>query len=290
LTSPHLGVKAARAPACAKAAFATETLTLFTQAAYLDAGIQVQVRVISSNDAKPIYGRAGRLGAIIPANNSVLEPEWWTVMPPGAALFATRILAKGDLTAEAIRKMESNVDRAVDELTATGVDVIAYCDMVTTFIMEAAWNENKVREIEQRSGTPAVSAWTAMRDALAALRIRRLAIGTPYPRTIHAMVRPFFEKQGFAVVADATLDIVKMREVPTVDSERLEKFVVQIDCSNADALVLLATDLPTFNNIAHTEKQIARPVLTSNQTLLWRSLRAGKNTARLPDLGKLFDA
>ena len=256
----------------------------------MDIRIRYKVSVISSTDNKPVYGSAGRIGAIIPANNSVLEPEWWSVMPAGAALFATRILAKGDLTPDAVRQMETNVDRAVDELAATGVDVIAYCDMVTTFIMDSAWNENKVSEIAQRAGTAALSAWTALRDALAALKVKRFAVGTPYPRAIHAMVPAFFEKQGFDVVADATLDIVKMREVPTVDGARLEEFVARIDCSKADALVLLATDLPTFNNIARIEDKIGRPVLTSNQTLLWRSLRASKNNAARPGLGKLFDA
>ena len=124
----------------------------------------------------------GCLGAIIPANNSVLEPELWSVLPDGVALYATRILARGNLTPEAVRAMEANVDRAVDELAATGVDVIAYCDMVTTFIMEPGWNESKVAEIERRSASAALSAWTALRDALEAFGIRRFALGTPYPR------------------------------------------------------------------------------------------------------------
>ena len=56
----------------------------------------------------------------------------------------------------------TNVDRAVDELTAAGGDVITYCDMVTTFIMEPGWNEAKVAEIVKPYGTPAFSVWTAL--------------------------------------------------------------------------------------------------------------------------------
>ena len=163
---------------------------------------------ISFLDEKPIYGRRGRLGAVIPANNSVIEPEWWSVLPPGTALHATRILARGDLTVEAVHRMEQNVDRAVDELAATGVDVIAYCDMVTTFIMEPGWNEAKVTEISRRTGVPAVSAWTALRDALAALGVRRFALGTPYPAAIHALAPPFFAARDYELNGHATLDIV----------------------------------------------------------------------------------
>jgi maleate isomerase len=255
----------------------------------LDNCIQFTRRAISGSTAAPVYGRTGRIGAVIPANNSVIEPEWWSVMPPGAALYATRILARGDLTPAAVRGMEREVDRAVDELDATGVDVIAYCDMVTTFIMQAGWNEAKVAEMSRRTGTACVSAWTALRDALRALEVHRFALGTPYPAAIHAMAPPFFGGQGFEIVADATLDIVKMRDVPTVQPDRLAAFVDGLRRDRAEAVILLATDLPTFGSIATLERRLGLPVLTSNQTILWRALRTAGNTARVASLGRIFD-
>jgi maleate isomerase len=239
-------------------------------------------------------GRNGRLGAIIPANNSVLEPEWWSCLPPGVALYATRILARGDLTPDAVRKMEENVDRAVDELAATGVDVIAYCDMVTTFIMEQGWNEAKVADIEKRSQTPAVSAWTALRDAMKALDIKRVALCTPYPAAIHALAPPFFNACGFEVVSDSTLDILKMRDVPNVTPQQIRDFIARIDRRNAEAIVLLATDLPCLSIIVELENEFKLPILTSNQTLLWSALRVvGRShetpTITIAALGKLFN-
>lgn len=238
---------------------------------------------------KPVHGRSGRIGAIIPANNGVIEPEFWSVLPAGVALYATRILARGDLTPEAVVYMEQHVERAVDELVATGVDVIAYCDMVTTLIMEPGWNETKVAEIESRTGIAAHSAWTALRDALAALGIRRIALGTPYPRAIHALAAPFFTSRGYEIVGDATLDIVKMRDVPKVSDDRLTSFVGSLPRDRADAIVLLATDLPTFTSIAAIERRFAVPVLTSNQAILWRTLRCTPCRAKFPSLGRIFD-
>jgi maleate cis-trans isomerase len=236
-----------------------------------------------------VYGQKGRLGAIVPANNSVIEPEWWSALPGGVALYATRILAQGDLTPAAIHAMEGNIDRAVAELAATGVDVIAYCDMVTTFIMEPGWNEAKVAEIEAKSGTPVVSAWTALREALAHLGVSRFALGTPYPAAIHALAPPFFAERGYQVMKDATLDIVKMRDVPKISADTLTRFVATLDHSDAQAIVLLATDLPSFSVLADLERLSGRPVLTSNQTLLWSALRAIKADARIASLGRLFN-
>jgi maleate cis-trans isomerase len=220
----------------------------------------------------PVYGRRGRIGLVVPANNSVIEPEFWSVLPDGVAVYATRIMAKGDLTPDAVRRMEAQVDDAVAAVAATGVDVIAYCDMVTTFIMEPGWNEQAVARIAERTGIPALSAWTALRDGLARIGARRIALGTPYPRAIHDLAPPFFRARGFTVQSDATLDIVAMREVPTVDRPRLEAFVRTLERRECDALVLLATDLPTFGCLEELEAALGLPILTSNQTLLWRAL------------------
>lgn len=236
-----------------------------------------------------IYGRLGRIGLIVPSNNSVIEPEFWSVLPPGVAAYASRVMAKGNLTVEAIKRMETDVDSAVAAIAATGVDVIIYCDMVTTFIMETGWNEAAVERIRETTGTPALSAWTALRDALAFLGIRRFALGTPYPRAIHALAPPFFRQRGFEVPSDATLDIVAMREVPTVDHERLSAFLETLDTRNCEAIVLLATDLPTFGCLDELESKTGLPILTSNQTLLWSALKVLKQRPVRP-LGRLFEA
>ncbi len=235
-----------------------------------------------------MFGEAGRIGLIVPANNGVLEPELWSVLPDGVALYATRILARGELTPQAVHAMEQNVDRAVDELAATGVDVIVYADMVTTFIMEPGWNEARTREIAVRTGCACISAWTALRDALAHLGIERFALGTPYPAAIHAFAPPFFTERGFSIADDATLDIREMAEVPRVDAGRLRGLVTGLDFADADAVVLLATDLPTFESLEDLAAMAGRAVLSSNQTILWSALRTVGNDAAIRSLGPLF--
>ena len=220
-----------------------------------------------------MFGEKGRIGVIVPANNAVLEPELWTRLPPGVALYATRVLARGDLTPEAVIAMEGEVGRAVDELAATGVDLIVYADMVTTFIMEDGWNEARTAAIAADCGIKCISAWTSLRDALAALGVRRFALGTPYPAAIHALARPFFENKGFAVTGDATLDITAMADVPKVPPDRVDGLVRSLDRTDAEAVVLLATDLPTFGSIEALETAIGLPVLSSNSCILWSALR-----------------
>jgi maleate isomerase len=92
------------------------------------------------------------------------------------------------------------------------------------------------------------------------------------------------------IVDEATLDIVKMRDVPTVSENRLLAFVQGLRRDRAEAIVLLATDLPTFKSITTMERTLGIPVLTSNQTILWRALRSVKSNDPIPSLGQIFHA
>ena len=225
---------------------------------------------------------------MVPSNNSVLEPEFWSRVPPGVAFYATRLPARGNLTVEAVRRMETEVDRAVDLLVATGVSLLAYADMVTTFVMDDGWNQATTTAIAHRAGVPCLTAWTALESALNALSVRRLAVGTPYPRQIHALVRPFLERRGFTVTGEGTLDVLGMADVPRLSMERVRALAAGLDRTGAEAVVLLATDLPTFEVISSLEAELAIPVLTSNQTLLWDSLKQGGVSADVVGLGLLF--
>lgn len=236
-----------------------------------------------------MFGNKGRIGVIVPANNSVIEPELWSKLPTDVALFATRVFAKGDLTPDAVKAMEGEVGRATAELDATGVDVILYADMVTTFVMEEGWNERRTAEIAKDAGVACVSAWTAMRDALASLGVKKFALGTPYPRGLHDLGPPFFEGAGYGLSGDATLDILAMHDVEKVTPQRLRDFVDRLERTGAEAVVLLATDLPTFTSIDSLEEATGVPVLTSNQTLLWSALEALGGAMPISGLGRLFN-
>lgn len=53
--------------------------------------------------------------------------------------------------------------------------------------------------------------------------------------------------------------------------------------------MLLATDLPTFGSLARLENACGCPVLTSDQAILWASLRSAGVKDRISNLGKLME-
>ena len=225
---------------------------------------------------------------MVPSNNSVLEPEFWSRVPPGVAFYATRLPARGNLTVEAVRRMETEVDRAVDLLVATGVSLLAYADMVTTFVMDDGWNQATTTAIAHRAGVPCLTAWTALESALNALSVRRLAVGTPYPRQIHALVRPFLERRGFTVTGEGTLDVLGMADVPRLSMERVRALAAGLERTDDVECRQIGRQEHDGVGISSLEAELAIPVLTSNQTLLWDSLKRGGVSADVVGLGRLF--
>lgn len=196
-------------------------------------------------------------------------------------------MARGDLTPDAVRRMETQVDRAVDELSATGVDVIAYADMVTTFIMEPGWNEDTVASIAEKQRRMRLSV-DLVTGCASQAGDSSLRLGYPLSIINPCTSPSFFEARGFELTGHATLDILAMRDVPKVDLEMLRQFVAGLPKAGAEAIVLLATDLPTFASLDALEADCGCPVLSSNQVILWAALRACGVSDRIPGLGQLF--
>src|SRR5262249_21701505 len=103
---------------------------------------------------------------------------------------------------------------------------------------------------------------------LSAIGARRIGVGSPYPATIHARAVAYFRKVGFDVVADATLDVLSVRAVPEVSRDSVIALAGSIAGPQADAIVLLATDLPTFDAIEEIEPGLGRRVLSCTQPIL----------------------
>jgi maleate cis-trans isomerase len=77
-------------------------------------------------------------------------------------------------------------------------------------------------------------------------------------------------------------------DVPKVSREQLYRLAASVDPGPQRAVVLLATDLPTFAEIASIERELGITVVTSNQALLWSALRTAGVQLPHADLGRLF--
>ena len=227
-----------------------------------------------------------RVGLIIPSVNAVIEPEFYSVAPPGFSFHTVRIMLR-ETTPEGLRAMNRDLDVALELLASFSPDLAAYACTSGSFLDGPAGLETLLAELRARLQCPIVATSAAILEALRHLGIGRLALATPYIEAVNAAERSFLEASGFQVVACRGLGLSgsAIREVPP---EEVRDFALGVDHPDAEALFISCTDLRAFECVAGLEETLGKPVLTSNQVTLWALLRACGYQAGLPGLGRLL--
>jgi maleate isomerase len=235
-----------------------------------------------------MLGARGMIGLIVPSNNTVILPEFYSALPDGVTAYETRMRVEGDLTPETLRKMVGDAEAAADLLRQTRVDFICYCCMASTIVKGWDWERDLLARFSTKARKGVTSANCTLRDALTALGAKRVALVTPYPDDLNALLPAFFSAGGFEVVAVAGTPIRDVAAVRGLSPDQILRSAGSVAAKGIDAVCLLATDMATFPIIERLEREIGCPIVTSNQALLWASLRALGVTDRIHGLGKLL--
>lgn len=227
---------------------------------------------MAQHDAgRDLYGFKAKIGLVIPSNNTVVEPELWAMCPPGVTVHGNRILTHGS-TPEGIIEMEKSATRAFSELAAGQMSVMAYACLATSLVKGLDWTREVAHKVASDTGRPATTAAIATIEGLKACGARRVAVATPYVDRIHAYVVPFFEAMGLEVVAHRNLNVQNSLDLWRIPGEEVMAFARSVDVAEADALCIVATDLPTATIIHTLEARLGKPVVTTNQAILWKCL------------------
>lgn len=221
-----------------------------------------------------LYSNLGRIGVILPANNTVLEPEAYRVLPEGITAHFARYLTGADaFSLEGLRSRQGFGD-AAEALKVSGVNVVVLACMASTISRGRDWEKSIVQEIKKICGVPVVTAYSATRDAFDRLGIKALSVGTPYVLEMHALVKPFLETDGLVVKKHKGLGITGLREVCNMPSHVAYDLAVAADDPRSEGVCLMATDFPTMTIIEQVELKLNKPVVTTNQAIIWNCLTA----------------
>ncbi len=231
-----------------------------------------------------MYGWRGRLGVIMPRNNTVAEPEMYSVLPPGLSLHGARVFPRGGTTTrDQILSMSETLPHALEGLRGK-VGAVGYACMTTSLMKPLGWHEAFAGAA---GGVPFLPAGDTMVDALRSLGAHRIGVFSPYANDVAALVPGWFGGFGIEVVHSVNVPFTP----DEVGAQRCEDLYPRIQREfhgrDLDALAILATDLATFTVIDALETDLGIPVVSSNLALLWRMLASvGVGGTTCP--GRLF--
>lgn len=229
----------------------------------------------------------GRIGLVALATDYNSETDLRHMLPDGVDLFTNRVLNANPLTLENLRAMAGDITRAAGGLLpGLGVDVMIYgCTSGT-----AAIGETELTRLIQiaQPGVPCTNPITAASEALRAFDAKRISILTPYTEEVNGAVADCFKEQAFDILNVNGFGLDDDIDMTGLPLDAISEAAEQICDPTADALFISCTALRAARVVEQLEQKTGKPVITSNQALVWHCLQLLNNDSPVTGFGDLF--
>jgi len=229
-----------------------------------------------------------RIGLITLASDFRIEKDFNNVIyGKEIDLFSNRIHCYNPLTNETLKKMADDItDVTTEILPDQKLDCVAYgC---TSGTIAAGYSSVYEKVNLAKPNTKVTTPITSAIKALKKLNINKISVFTPYTDEINQSVAEYFKKENIEVISLSYFNIASDLDIGKVDQNYLFEVLSKIDLSESDALFVSCTALPVLSLIEKLEKKLGKIVLSSNQTLIWDTLREINYNKNIDGFGQLF--
>ena len=241
-----------------------------------------------------MFGWRGRIGVLLPPGNPTVEPELSAMVPAGVTLHFGRLetppsVGKAGEHAgmeERVRAYREGLAGPTAALSQVRPAVMLLAHTASSYALGYGNEQTLVDRIASLAGAPALLAAQAVLAALRHLGVKRLALGTPYPESISRQGKAYWEAAGFEIAGYHRLENVT--DIYAENEERAYELACRADAPEADAVLLSGTGLPTVAVLETLERDLGKPVLSSNQASLWRALRMARVRESIAGFGRLL--
>jgi maleate isomerase len=236
---------------------------------------------------------AKRVGVIVPSLNTTVEDDLRGFLPPDVGYHITRVRLRktgGVVTHAALLQAAEEAPESAGLLADALVDAIAFNCTGSCVEGGQGSNERIVERIGAATGIPATTTILALLQALRALRVRRLVHVCPFTASFGDDEARYLRDAGFEVVETVAMNHVDARLVAKLDPQVFVDCAVAHDRGDADAVFLACANARTLEAVQAAEARLGKPVITSNQVVIWALLgMLGLPTQSVRGGGLLFD-
>ena len=230
-----------------------------------------------------------RIGLITLASDFRIEKDFNNVIyGKDIDLYCNRIQSYNPLTNETLKKMANDIPNVTkDILPDQKLDCVAYgC---TSGTIAAGYKSIFEKVNSVKPNTKVTTPITSAVNAIKILKIKKLSVFTPYTEEINQSVINYFKKENIEINELSYFDIASDLDIGKVDPQYVFETLSKIDLSKSDAIFVSCTALPVLSVISELEKKMSKVVLSSNQTLIWDTLKEIKYNNKVEGFGELFN-
>ena len=235
-----------------------------------------------------------RFGILVPFTNTNLEPDMALLRPNGVSLHFARM---GGYDQDEIPDAEqmhglgaADLAEPLRLLLGVRPDVIMYGCTSATLTHGFDFDRGLAQQIRAQGRADTVTAAGALVHALEFLGVRRIGFASPYVPAINDMAIEFLSEAGVETVARSevgeALDNYGQGEL---DVEAVYDLGLAADHPDAEALVLSCTDMRSVETIARLERTVGKPVITSNQAMMFQAMHLAGIGEAMTGFGQLLE-
>jgi maleate isomerase len=235
-----------------------------------------------------------KFGVAVPSTNTIVEPEFHAMAPPGVTNHTSRFLIPNmDLHSDAdfeqlVATIKATLDDAIDGLTPAGPDHIIVGISAESFWDGADGAAQLQERLEAKAGCTLTLGSAAARAALEAVGAKRLGVVTPYWPVADERVRDYFGECGFEIAALKGLKANSPVNIAEQSEETLRQAMIQVNRPEVDTIIQVGTNLGMAKLAAEAERWLGKPVLAINTALYWHALRQNGINDKIPGWGSLL--
>lgn len=228
-----------------------------------------------------------RLGILIPSSNTTMEEEFNEMKSKNMTVHSARMKLK-EVTIKSLTEMEREAEREALKLADANVNVIAY-GCTTGSLVKGVNHATEIEaKLESITGIPSIATANAVLRAMRKLGLRKISVATPYIEELNERERRFLELNGIKVLKIVGLGLKDNVEIGRVKSETVQKLALKANVHDADGIFISCTNLRTINIIEKLEREIGKPVISSNTATFWNMLRRINVNERIKGYGILL--
>jgi maleate isomerase len=229
-----------------------------------------------------------RVGLIIPSSNRMVEQEMAPAFPRGVTAHVTRLRMTG-ANHLAFDQLLPHIEEATRALVDARCDVVAF--HCTANSMEGGRDgEQRILSTMARAGAArATTTITAIQRALDAIHAKRIVLITPYSESTTEHEAAFLRRAGYDVLSAKGFALAGSDAYCATAPQFWRDRAIEAAHPDADACLISCANISVLGVIEELEGRLGRAVITSNQAVIWDTLRliGWRETGGCP--GRLFD-
>ena len=228
-----------------------------------------------------------KLGFVVLAMEQTIEKDMFLMAPPDVGLHFSRVKMKNTISVETLNAVAGELAGSAALILPEGnLDVVCYACTSGSLILG---EERVITELNRGApGAIATSLITAVKHALRAVSAAKIVVATPYIDEINVLEAAYLKDKGFTVLDIQGLQIEKDEDMVRVNPQFLKTFAKSIDRPDADAIFISCGALRSIDIIEELEKDVNKPVIASNQAMIWEMLRLAGVKERIEGYGRLL--